>query len=81
MIKIDGISPALTYALREALYALSMIEKELIPERDRADFIETVEYEKPVRTAGHAIGASSFAVVTLSRTASPPLRTGLRSQQ
>lgn len=44
-VAILKVGPALTYALREALYALSMIEKELIPERDRADFIETVEYE------------------------------------
>lgn len=49
-IAILKVGPALTYALREGLYALSMIEKELIPEGQRADFIETVEkvmVEKP----------------------------------
>ena len=44
-VAILKVGPALTYALREALFALSMIEKELIPERYRANFIETVEEE------------------------------------
>lgn len=43
-IAIIKVGPALTFALREALFALSMIEKELIlNEYDRADFIETLE--------------------------------------
>ncbi|MGI6722066.1 MAG: class II D-tagatose-bisphosphate aldolase non-catalytic subunit [Anaerovoracaceae bacterium] len=42
-IAILKVGPALTYALREALFALSMIEKELIPEKQRANYIETVE--------------------------------------
>ena len=43
-IAIIKVGPALTFSLREALYALSMMEKELISnELDRADFIETLE--------------------------------------
>lgn len=43
-IAIIKVGPALTFALREALYSLSMMEKELIddPEK-RANLIETVE--------------------------------------
>ncbi len=37
------VGPALTYGLREALFALSFMEKELVPEDKRADFIETLE--------------------------------------
>ena len=37
------VGPALTFALREGLFALSMIERELVPESDRANFIETLE--------------------------------------
>ncbi|MBQ9419897.1 MAG: class II D-tagatose-bisphosphate aldolase, non-catalytic subunit [Synergistaceae bacterium] len=37
------VGPALTFALREGLFALSMIERELIPENDRANFVETLE--------------------------------------
>lgn len=43
-IAIIKVGPALTFALREALFALSMMEKELIlNEYDRANFIETLE--------------------------------------
>ncbi|MGI6736567.1 MAG: class II D-tagatose-bisphosphate aldolase non-catalytic subunit [Anaerovoracaceae bacterium] len=42
-IAILKVGPALTYALREALHALSLIEKELIPAGRRADYIETLE--------------------------------------
>ena len=42
-IAILKVGPALTFALREGLFALSMIEKELVPEDKRADFIETLE--------------------------------------
>ena len=41
-IKILKVGPALTFALREGLFALSMIERELMNE-NRADFIETLE--------------------------------------
>ena len=42
-VAILKVGPALTFALREALFALSMIEKELVPERQRANFIEVLE--------------------------------------
>ena len=32
------VGPALTYGLREALFSLSMMEKELVPEEKRANF-------------------------------------------
>lgn len=42
-IAILKVGPALTYGLREALFALSFMEKELVPEEKRAGFIETLE--------------------------------------
>ncbi|MBQ7666337.1 MAG: class II D-tagatose-bisphosphate aldolase, non-catalytic subunit [Synergistaceae bacterium] len=42
-IAILKVGPALTFSLREGLFALSMIERELIPEDKRANFIETLE--------------------------------------
>lgn len=43
-IAIIKVGPALTFSLREALFSLSMIEKELISnEYDRANFIEILE--------------------------------------
>ncbi|MBQ8151435.1 MAG: class II D-tagatose-bisphosphate aldolase, non-catalytic subunit, partial [Firmicutes bacterium] len=42
-IAILKVGPALTYALREALFALSLIEKELLPAEEQAGFIETLE--------------------------------------
>ncbi|MBQ9573840.1 MAG: class II D-tagatose-bisphosphate aldolase, non-catalytic subunit [Synergistaceae bacterium] len=42
-IAILKVGPALTFALREGLFALSMIEEELIPENQRANFIDTLE--------------------------------------
>lgn len=42
-IVILKVGPALTFGLREALFALSMIEKELRPEWEQARFIETLE--------------------------------------
>ena len=42
-IAILKVGPALTFSLREGLFSLSMIERELIPEKDRANFIETLE--------------------------------------
>ena len=42
-VAILKVGPALTFAAREGLYALSLMEKELIPEEQRANFIEVVE--------------------------------------
>lgn len=42
-IAILKVGPALTFALREALFALSMIEQVLVPEEKRANFIEVLE--------------------------------------
>ena len=42
-IAILKVGPALTYAAREGLYALSCIEKELISEEQRADFPAVLE--------------------------------------
>lgn len=43
-IAILKVGPALTYGLRESLFALSMIEKELIAAEKQAGFIETLEH-------------------------------------
>ena len=37
------VGPALTYAMREAIFALSMIEKELLPEEKQAHVMESLE--------------------------------------
>jgi D-tagatose-1,6-bisphosphate aldolase subunit GatZ/KbaZ len=42
-IAILKVGPALTYGLREALFAMSMMEKELVPAEEQAHFIETLE--------------------------------------
>lgn len=42
-IAILKVGPALTFAVREGLFALSYIEKQLIPEEKQAHFIETLE--------------------------------------
>ncbi|MDO5100484.1 MAG: class II D-tagatose-bisphosphate aldolase, non-catalytic subunit [Eubacteriales bacterium] len=42
-IAILKVGPALTYGLREALFALSMIEKEIVPSGEQAQFIETLD--------------------------------------
>lgn len=42
-IAILKVGPALTFALREGLFALSMMEKQLIPQDRQAHFIETME--------------------------------------
>ena len=42
-IAILKVGPALTYGLREALFALSFMEKELVPEAERANFIEILD--------------------------------------
>ncbi len=42
-IAILKVGPALTFALREGLFALSMMEKILVPEEKRANFMEIME--------------------------------------
>lgn len=42
-IAILKVGPALTYGLREGLFALSMMERELVPADERAYLIETLE--------------------------------------
>lgn len=42
-IAILKVGPALTYGLREALFALSLMENELVPKERRACFIETLD--------------------------------------
>ena len=42
-IAILKVGPALTFSLREGLFALSMMEKQLVPEEKQAKFIEVME--------------------------------------
>lgn len=42
-IAILKVGPALTFGLREALFSLSMIEKELVPEEEQAHFMEVLD--------------------------------------
>lgn len=42
-IAILKVGPALTFGLREGLFALDLIERELIPSEERASFTETLE--------------------------------------
>ncbi|MBQ6373852.1 MAG: class II D-tagatose-bisphosphate aldolase, non-catalytic subunit [Clostridia bacterium] len=42
-IAILKVGPALTYGLREALFALSFMEQELVPEAERANFPEVLD--------------------------------------
>lgn len=42
-IAILKVGPALTYGLREALFSLSFMENELVPENERSHFIEVLE--------------------------------------
>jgi len=42
-IAILKVGPALTFCLREGLFALSMMEKQLVPEDKQAHFIEVME--------------------------------------
>lgn len=64
-IAILKVGPALTFALREALFALSMMEKELV-EENRADFIEVLEAamnEDPQYWKKHYHGSSQEVAV------------------
>lgn len=59
-IAILKVGPALTFGLRQGLFALSMIERELIPENSRANFIETLEkvmLENPANWQKHYHGS------------------------
>ena len=58
-VAILKVGPALTFALREGLFALSFMEKELIPEERRANLIETLErvmLENPANWQKHYHG-------------------------
>ncbi|MBQ9346715.1 MAG: class II D-tagatose-bisphosphate aldolase, non-catalytic subunit [Oscillibacter sp.] len=58
-ICILKVGPALTYGLREALFALSMMERELVPAHEQAYFIETLDEvmtEKPANWQKHYHG-------------------------
>lgn len=59
-IAILKVGPALTYGLREALFALSMMERELVPVAEQAYLIETLEevmLEKPDNWQKHYHGS------------------------
>ena len=59
-VGILKVGPALTFALREGLFALSMIERELIPEEKRANFIDVLErvmLENPKNCQKHYHGS------------------------
>ena len=58
-IAILKVGPALTFALREGLFALSHIESELVPENERARFPEVLErimLESPANWQKHYHG-------------------------
>ena len=58
-VAILKVGPALTFKLREGLFALSMMEKELVPQERRADFIETLDrvmLENPANWQKHYHG-------------------------
>ncbi len=60
-IAILKVGPALTWRMREALFSLSYIEKEMIDERDRANFIDVLEtamLDKPSNWERHYHGTS-----------------------
>lgn len=59
-VAILKVGPALTFALRQGLFALSMIEREFIDEDKRANFIETLEkvmLENPANWIKHYHGS------------------------
>jgi D-tagatose-1,6-bisphosphate aldolase subunit GatZ/KbaZ len=45
------VGPALTFALRETLYSLAAIERELVPEAERSHLVETMESTMLARPA------------------------------
>ena len=67
-IIILKVGPALTYGLREALFALTMMERELVPAQEQAYLIETLEQvmmENPNNWQRHYHG--SFKQLGLAR--------------
>ena len=67
-IAILKVGPAITYGLREALFSLSMMERELVPASEQAYFIETLEQvmtENPNNWKKHYHG--SFKQLGLAR--------------
>ena len=64
-VAILKVGPALTFGLREALFALSLIEKELIPQQEQAGFIEVLEHvmtEQPGNWQKHYHGTDKEKV-------------------
>lgn len=58
-IAILKVGPALTFSLREGLFALSMMEKQLVPEERQAHFMEVMEelmVENPANWQKHYHG-------------------------
>ena len=58
-VGILKVGPALTYAMREAIFALSMIEKELLPEEKQAHVMESLDQvmlESPANWIKHYHG-------------------------
>ena len=58
-VGILKVGPALTYAMREALFALSLIEKELVPEHAQSNVMETLDLimlESPANWMKHYRG-------------------------
>ena len=58
-IAILKVGPALTFQLREALFALSFIEKEFLPKKERGNFIEVLDklmVERPDNWQNHYQG-------------------------
>ena len=58
-IAILKVGPALTFSLREGLFALSMMEKQLVPEEKQAHFMEVMEelmVENPANWKKHYHG-------------------------
>mgnify|MGYP000594570394 CR=1 FL=1 len=72
-IAILKVGPALTYGLREALFSLSMMEKELVPEEKRANFIETLDAScwPPPQTGRSTITATRSIWRSAASTATP----------
>ena len=63
-VGILKVGPALTYAMREAIFALSMIEKELLPEEKQAHVMESLDQvmlESPANWIKHYHGTEKNA--------------------
>ncbi len=65
-IAILKVGPALTFSLREGLFALSMMEKQLVPEEKQAKFMEVMEesmLENPDNWRKHYHGTENELVI------------------